>query len=62
MRILNHTPQWLGLILLSIFSNAARAGEGAVSAEYKWITFAVFGIIIALPSQATTSTVSQIMR
>ncbi len=44
MRILNHTPQWLGLILLSIFSNAARAGEGAVSAEYKWITFAVFGM------------------
>ena len=53
MRILNHTPQWLGLILLSIFSNAARAGEGAVSAEYKWITFAVFGIIIALTMAIT---------
>ena len=33
MRILNNMPQWLGLILLSIFSNAALAGEGAVSAR-----------------------------
>ena len=48
MPILNNMPQALALILLSIFSNAALAGEGAVSAEYKWITFAVFGTIIAL--------------
>ena len=48
MPILNNMPQGLALILLSIFSNAALAGEGAVSAEYKWITFAVFGTIIAL--------------
>ena len=48
MPILNNMPQGLALILLSIFSNAALAGEGAVSTEYKWITFAVFGTIIAL--------------
>lgn len=53
MRILNNTPQWPGLILLSFFSTAALAGEGAVSAEYKWITFAVFGSIIALTMAIT---------
>ena len=48
MRFLNNLPQALALILLSIFSNTVFAGEGAVSAEYKWITFAAFGTIIAL--------------
>ncbi|HAN55645.1 MAG TPA: cation acetate symporter, partial [Betaproteobacteria bacterium] len=53
MRILNNRPQWLGFSLFSIFSNAASAAEGAVATEYKWITFAVFGGIIALTMAIT---------
>ncbi|WP_413437722.1 cation acetate symporter [Sulfuriferula sp. GW1] len=53
MRILHNQSQWLGFILLSIFSNAAFSAEGAVAAEYKWITFAVFGGIIALTMAIT---------
>ena len=53
MRIFHNRPQWLGFMLLSIFSNAAFSAEGAVAAEYKWITFAVFGGIIALTMAIT---------
>ena len=53
MRILHNRLQWLGFILLSIFSNAAFSAEGAVAAEYKWITFAVFGSIIVLTMAIT---------
>jgi cation/acetate symporter len=42
-----------GLILLSLFSNPAFAAGGAVDEKYKWMTFAVFGVIIAITMYIT---------
>lgn len=35
-------------LALALFSSAALAGEGAVADRFKWLTFTVFGAIIAL--------------
>jgi cation/acetate symporter len=42
-----------GAAALALASMAAFAGEGAVADEYKWLTFAVFGAIIAVTMYIT---------
>ncbi len=42
-----------GLLLLNLFSNPVFAGAGAVEEKYKWMTFAVFGVIIAITMYIT---------
>ncbi|TNF55827.1 MAG: cation acetate symporter, partial [Gammaproteobacteria bacterium] len=46
-------PAFAFLSLALIASDAARASQGAVSDDYKWLTFAVFGAIIALTMYIT---------
>ena len=47
-----HTPLFLGAAALLV-SGLAFAGAGAVADEYKWMTFAVFGVIIAITMYIT---------
>ena len=42
-----------GLLLFSLFSNPVFAAGGAVEEKYKWMTFAVFGVIIAITMYIT---------
>ena len=46
-------PFACGLPLLSLFSNPVFAAGGAVDEKYKWMTFAVFGVIIAITMYIT---------
>jgi cation/acetate symporter len=47
-------PRWFaGVALLSLSGAAVAAGTSAVADEYKWLTFAVFGAIIALTMYVT---------
>lgn len=48
MQILNNKARGLVFVLLGMFSSPVLSEEGAVSVDYKWMTFAVFGSIIAL--------------
>jgi transporter, SSS family len=50
--IKKYWPAGLGLLAL-IASTAAFAGEGAVDDKFKWMTFAVFGAIIAVTMYIT---------
>lgn len=65
MHITNNTKAWLAMPLLAMFSTAVWAGEGAVADEFKFMTLAVFGAIIALTMAITywaakkTSTTSE---
>ncbi len=43
----------LSIAALSI-SGAAFAGNGAVADEFKWLTFTVFGVIIAITMASCT--------
>ncbi|HQT31837.1 MAG TPA: cation acetate symporter [Thiobacillus sp.] len=47
-----HTPLFMGTAAL-LASGLACAGAGAVADEYKWMTFAVFGAIIAITMYIT---------
>src|SRR5512142_2082933 len=50
--IKKYWPAGLGLLAM-IASTAAFAGEGAVDDKFKWMTFAVFGAIIAVTMYIT---------
>ena len=53
MHTSNTKRAWLALPLLAGLSSMSWAGEGAVASEYKFLTLAVFGAIIALTMAIT---------
>ena len=48
-----HHNKWLLSLAGMLSSGAAMAGTSAVADEYKWMTFAVFGVIIAITMAIT---------
>lgn len=53
MQIINDLKTWLTITILTMMSSTSWAGEGAVADEYKFMTFGVFSIIIALTISIT---------